>query len=89
MMPFVASLRDAAQQMVGYTAPLVVTTLVLIPVGDLAGTTASPRWSSASVPRPVALRRNRRPGGEPAVFTFSITYVTLLFKAMTLDLCSA
>ena len=35
MLPVVVPLRDAAKQMVGYTAALVVTTLVLVPVGDL------------------------------------------------------
>jgi protoheme IX farnesyltransferase len=87
MLPTVVPLRDAAKQMVGYTAALAVTTLVLIPVGDLGwlyGVSAA-ILGALFLAGTIALVRHPTPTASMRVFTFSITYVTLLFGALTLD----
>jgi protoheme IX farnesyltransferase len=87
MLPVVAPLRVAAEQIVLYTAALVVTTLVLIPVaglGWLYGIAAAVLGALFLVGT-IALVRQPTPAASMRVFTFSITYVTLLFGAMTLD----
>jgi protoheme IX farnesyltransferase len=87
MLPVVAPLRVAAEQIVLYTAALVVTTLVLIPVaglGWLYGIAAAVLGALFLVGT-IALVRQPTPAVSMRVFTFSITYVTLLFGAMTLD----
>ena len=73
--------------MVAYTAALVITTLVLVPVGDLgwlyAG--AAALLGAMFLAGTIALVKHPTPAASMRVFTFSITYVTLLFGAMTLD----
>jgi protoheme IX farnesyltransferase len=87
MLPVVAPLRDAAKQMVGYTAALVVTTLVLIPIGDLGWlyAVAAVVLGSMFLAGTILLVSNPTATASMRVFTFSITYVTLLFGALTLD----
>jgi protoheme IX farnesyltransferase len=87
MLPVVAPLRDAAKQMVGYTAALVVATLVLIPVGDLGWlyAVAAVVLGSTFLAGTIALVGHPTAAASMRVFTFSITYVTLLFGALTLD----
>jgi protoheme IX farnesyltransferase len=87
MLPVVAPLRDAAKQMVGYTAGLVVTTLVLIPVGDLGWlyAVAAVVLGAMFLAGTILLVGNPTATASMRVFTFSITYVTLLFAALTLD----
>jgi protoheme IX farnesyltransferase len=87
MLPVVAPLRVAAKQMVGYTAGLVVTTLVLIPVGDLGWlyAVAAVVLGAMFLAGTIILVGNPTPRASMRVFTFSITYVTLLFAALTLD----
>jgi protoheme IX farnesyltransferase len=87
MLPVVVPVREAAKQMVGYTLALVVTTIVLIPVGDLGWiyATAAAVLGAMFLAGTVALVRRPTPTASMRVFTFSITYVTLLFGAMTLD----
>ena len=87
MLPAVVPLREAAKQMVGYTAALVVTTLVLIPVGDLGWLYAGAAvvLGAMFLAGTIALVKHPTPAASMRVFTFSITYVTLLFGAMTLD----
>jgi heme o synthase len=87
MLPVVAPLRDAAKQMVGYTAALVVTTLVLIPVGDLGWlyAVAAVVLGAMFLAGTIYLVGNPTAAASMRVFTFSITYVTLLFGALTLD----
>jgi protoheme IX farnesyltransferase len=87
MLPVVAPVRQAAKQMVGYTVALFVTTLVLIPVGDLGWIygVAAVVLGAVFVAGTVALVRHPTPAASMRVFTFSITYVTLLFGALTLD----
>ncbi len=87
MLPAVAPLAEAARQMVAYTAAMVVATLVLVPVADLGWIYAGAALvlGAGFLGATVALSRNPTPSGSMRVFTYSITYVTLLFGALTLD----
>jgi heme o synthase len=87
MLPAVETLAVTVRKMVAYTAFLVVGTLVLWPVAHLGwiyGVAAAVLgglflWGT------VDLGRNPTPQRSMRVFGFSITYVTLLFAAMTID----
>jgi protoheme IX farnesyltransferase len=87
MLPAVAPARVTVRKMVTYTVLMVAGTLVLAPVAHLGAIyviTASVAgagflWST------VDLGRNPTPQRSMRVFGFSITYVTLLFAAMTID----
>jgi protoheme IX farnesyltransferase len=87
MLPAVETAEVTARKMVGYTIAMVVATLVLIPVADLGLIYSATAviagglflWSTAD------LRKNPTPQRSMRVFGFSITYVTLLFAAMTID----
>ena len=69
------------------TAALVIVTLVLIPVGDLGWLYAAAAVVLGVIflAGTIALVKHPTPIASMRVFTFSITYVTLLFGAMTLD----
>ena len=87
MLPAVAPLADAVRQMIWYTVALVATTIVLIPVADLGviyGVSAAV-LGAAFIAGTVALGRAPTPAASMRLFTFSITYVTLLFAAITVD----
>ncbi len=87
MLPSVVPLAQAVRQMVWYTAALVVTTLALVPVADLGwiyGLTAA-ILGGVFLGGTVALGRAPTPANSMRLFGFSITYVTLLFGAMTVD----
>lgn len=87
MLPSVAPMTEVVKQMVIYTVLLVVSTLVLWPVGSLGLIYGSAAivlgavfiWGS------VALGKNPTAAASMRLFGYSITYVTLLFGAMTLD----
>ncbi len=73
--------------MIGYTVALVVTTLLLIPVADLGwiyGISAAV-LGAIFIGGTLALGRRPTPAASMRLFGYSITYVTLLFGAMTLD----
>ena len=87
MLPAVASLQVTVRKMVLYTALMVVSTLVMWPVGDLGLIYGIPAvvlgalflWGTIDLgTNPTAPRAMR-------VFGYSITYVTLLFAALTVD----
>ena len=87
MLPAVASIAVTSRRMLGYTIALVATTMVLWPVahlGPLYGTAAVVLgalflWGCVDLgAHPTTLRAMR-------LFAYSITYVTLLFGAITLD----
>jgi heme o synthase len=88
MLPAVETAAVTARKMVGYTALMVAFTLVLIPVADLGviySVTAVVTgglffWSTVDLCKNPTAQRSMR------VFGFSITYVTLLFAAMTIDI---
>jgi heme o synthase len=88
MLPAVAPVSEAVRQMVAYTVALGASTLVLIPVADLgwiyAGTAAT--LGAGFLGATVLLARSPEPSTRAMnVFTYSITYVTLLFAALMID----
>jgi protoheme IX farnesyltransferase len=87
MLPAVAPLREAARQMILYTAALVASTLVLVPVADLGWiyAIAAIVLGAGFLGGTFALSARPTPAASMKVFAYSITYVTLLFGAMTLD----
>ncbi len=87
MLPAVVPLGDAVRQMTLYTVALVASTLVLIPVADLGpvyGVTAVV-LGAIFVGATIWLGRSPTPQASMRVVAYSITYVTVLFGAMTLD----
>ncbi|MEM9039257.1 MAG: heme o synthase [Actinomycetota bacterium] len=87
MLPVVAPMREVINQMLAYTVGLVAATLVLWPVADLGfiyGITAIVLGAMFLVGT-VLLGRSPTPAASMRLFGFSITYVTVLFGAMTLD----
>ena len=87
MLPTVVPLVDAVRQMTVYTAALVVSTLVLIPIADLGpiyGVTAVV-LGAIFLGATIWLGQAPSPQASMRVFAYSITYVTVLFGAMTVD----
>jgi protoheme IX farnesyltransferase len=87
MLPTVASMSETVRQMFVYTVLLTATTLILGPVAGLgliymvsAGVLGAGFLASV-----VLLGLNPSPGRSMRVFAFSITYVTVLFVAMAVD----
>ena len=87
MLPAVVPLADAVRQMTLYTALLVASTLLLLPVADLGpiyGVTAVV-LGAVFLGATIWLGKSPTPQASMWVFAYSITYVTVLFGAMTLD----
>ncbi len=87
MLPSVVPMAEAVRQMTWYTCALVISTLVLIPVADLGwiyGVSAGV-LGATFLGGTIALGRNPTASASMRLFGFSITYVTLLFGAMSLD----
>ena len=87
MLPSVVPMDEAVRQMIWYTAALVVSTLVLIPVAELGwiyGVSAVV-LGAIFLAGTIALGRNPTPAASMRLFGFSITYVTVLFAAMSID----
>jgi protoheme IX farnesyltransferase len=88
MLPAVAPHAEAARQMIGYTVALVAATLVLVPVADLGWIYAATAaiLGLGFLIATVLLARDPEPSARAmSVFTYSITYVTLLFAALMVD----
>jgi protoheme IX farnesyltransferase len=87
MLPAVATLQVTVRKMVLYTALMVASTLVLWPVAELGLTygIAAILLGGLFLWGTIDLGRNPTPQRSMRVFGYSITYVTLLFGAMTLD----
>jgi heme o synthase len=87
MLPSVASMSATVRSMIAYTVVLVVNSLVLVPLAGLgpiyavsaAILGASFLWGTIDLGRRPTSARSMR------LFAFSITYVTLLFVALTVD----
>ena len=87
MLPVVVPIEVAVRKMVLYTAALVVSSLVVVAVADMGpiyGVTALITglmflWGTIDLGRRPTPQRSMR------VFGFSITYVTVLFGALTVD----
>ena len=87
MLPVVASAEVTAHKMAAYTAVMVAFTFVLIPVAHLGWIygIAAVVLGLLFLVGTIDLGRNPTPQRSMRVFGYSITYVTLLFGAMTLD----
>jgi heme o synthase len=87
MLPAVVPMAEATRQMIGYTVALVISTVVLVPVAELGWiyTVSAVVLGAAFLAATVVLAR--RPSAELSmrVFAFSISYITLLFAAITID----
>jgi protoheme IX farnesyltransferase len=87
MLPVVASLRRTARQIVFYTVLLWAATLVFSPVGHMGGIydAAALVLGAAFLVLAIRLWRELTVKASMQLFSYSITYVTLLFGAMALD----
>ena len=87
MLPVVASMKETIRSMVAYSVVLTVSTLVLVPVANLGliyGITALV-FGVAFVIGTIALGSNPTEARSMRLFSFSITYVSAIFLALTLD----
>jgi len=87
MLPAVVPFENAARQMIGHTVAMIVCTLLLVPAADLGAiyTVSAVVLGALFLASTVWLARRPSPQLSMRVFGFSITYVTVLFAAMTLD----
>jgi len=87
MLPAVVSLRQTTAAMVRYCIAVVVVSLALIPVADLGwvyGVVAG-IVGALFLGGTIALGRRPTEAGAMRLFSFSITYISLLFLALTVD----
>jgi protoheme IX farnesyltransferase len=87
MLPSVTTLRATGARIVAYALVVWVLTIVLVPVASLGllyGAAASV-LGAVFVGLSVQVFRTGSPSVAMRLFTYSITYVTLLFAAMALD----
>ncbi len=87
MLPVVASLRTTAVRIVLYTLLLWALTLVFAPVAGMGAIYIAAALALGAVFTwlAVGLLRDSSPQAAMRVFTWSITYITLLFGAIALD----
>jgi len=87
MLPAVESLRYTAIRILAYTILLWALTLVLAPVADLGGIYVASAVVLGALFTAMAVRllRNPTPPVAMRLFTFSITYLTVLWVAMAVD----
>ena len=87
MLPAVSTLEVTVRKMVLYTAVMVAGTLVLWPVASLGAVygVSAVVLGALFLWGTIDLGRNPTPQRSMRVFGYSITYVTLLFTAMTVD----
>jgi len=87
MLPVVATLQETVRSMVVYSVILTATSLVLIPVAHLGyiyGITAL-LFGSLFIVGSIRLGRDPSDSRSMRLFSFSITYISVLFMALTLD----
>jgi protoheme IX farnesyltransferase len=87
MLPAVVPFVHAVRQMIGHTIAMIACTLVLIPVADLGliYSISAVVLGTLFLGSTFMLAARPTPAMSMRVFGFSITYVTVLFGAMTLD----
>jgi protoheme IX farnesyltransferase len=87
MLPVVVSLRTTAIRILLYTLLLWALTLLFAPVADMGGVYVAAALVLGAVFTWYAVRlvRDRDPKAAMRVFTWSISYITLLFGAMAVD----
>ncbi len=87
MLPVVESHKRVIASMVRYTVALVACSLAVIPVADMGwvyGVTAG-ILGAAFLWGTIALGRVSTPSASMKLFSFSISYISLLFVALTVD----
>jgi protoheme IX farnesyltransferase len=87
MLPAVSSVEVTSRKMILYTALLWILSLVLVPVGGLGLLygLAALLLGAAFLTGCMALRRTPTASMAMRVFSFSITYISLLFGALAVD----
>jgi len=87
MLPAVASFRTTARQMLGYTLVVWALTLVFAPIAGLGllYVAAAVVLGAVFTYFAVEVLRTESPKVAMRMFTFSITYLTVLFAVMALD----
>lgn len=87
MLPSVAPFDVVLRNMLGYTAVLVLSSLLLAPLAGLGGIYVATAAVTGFAFVAMVLKLGAEPGPRRAmrVFSFSISYVTLLFGAMAVD----
>ena len=87
MLPVVASFDETARKIVGYTIVLWAISLAFWPLGHMGVIylVAALALGATLTGKAVQLARSHRPDRAMRLFTFSITYITLLFAAMAVD----
>ena len=87
MLPVVARLEPPARRILFYTVILVALPLVFAPVADMGAIYLASALALGAVFTAFALSLRRDPseGTAMRLFTYSITYVTLLFGAIVVD----
>ena len=86
MLPAVTTLRRTASRIILYTVVLWALTLLFAPVADMGAIyTVSAVVSVPSFSASRSVYRDPQPKPAMALFGWSITYVTLLFGAMAVD----
>lgn len=87
MLPAVVTFDQAVRHMIGYTVILVITTLILAPVAGLGPIylVSALLLGAVFLAATIWLARTPTASASMRVFGFSITYVTLLFAAIMVD----
>jgi len=87
MLPSVVSAEETTRHMLGYTVVLTAVTLALGPVSGLGVIymVAAALLGAGFIAATVDLGRRPTPSRSMRLFAFSITYVTVLFVAMAVD----
>ena len=87
MLPAVVPFEHAIRQMIGHTLAMVACTLILIPVADLGliYSVTAVVMGAIFIFATIWLGSHPTASASMRVFGYSITYVTVLFTAMTLD----
>ena len=91
MLPVVATFKRTAAEIVAYTVALVAVTLVLAPVAHLGViyVVSAAVLGAGFLALTIRLWRAVTPKASMAVFRYSITYLTLLFVVMAIDVLVA
>jgi protoheme IX farnesyltransferase len=87
MLPVVATMRETVRSMIVYSVILTATSLVLVPVANLGyiyGITAL-LFGTLFILGSIRLGRDPSESRSMRLFSFSITYVSVLFMALTVD----
>jgi protoheme IX farnesyltransferase len=87
MLPVVATMRETVRSMIVYSVILTATSLVLVPVANLGyiyGITAL-LFGTLFILGSIGLGRDPSESRSMRLFSFSITYVSVLFMALTAD----